>query len=46
MSEIDMIDAIIHGRSWDSTQEEKVMLERSCVTAACKERFLTDVPKR
>jgi hypothetical protein len=39
VSETDMIDAINHGRSWDSTPQEKVALEQSCVTSGCKQRF-------
>jgi hypothetical protein len=39
MSEIDMIEAVSQGWDWNSTEEEKVALERSCVTEACKSRF-------
>jgi hypothetical protein len=46
MSEIDMIEALNHGRNWDSTQAERVAVERSCVTLGCKQHFVKDVPSQ
>ena len=39
MAEIDMMDAINHGRNWEGTSEEKEVLAQSCVTATCKQHF-------
>ena len=43
MAEIDMIEAVNHGRNWEGSPEERAVLERSCVTAACKTRFAQDL---
>jgi hypothetical protein len=43
MAEIDLIEAINHGRSWDGTREEQIAFEQSCVTVGCKQHFATDL---
>jgi hypothetical protein len=46
MSEIEMIEAVSRGQSWDSAPEDEAALERSCVTEACKTRFAKDLMGR
>jgi len=43
VAEINLIEAVNHGRSWDGTREEQIAFEQSCVTAGCKQHFAADL---